>query len=98
MMSLSSPPGFDIHVSQLREVFERLQAADKKLKLSKCALLQQEFKFLGHIVGRDKVAIEHKKVPAVRDWAVPVDFPELPMFLGLVEYYRQYIPNFAEIS
>jgi len=34
----------------------------------------------------------------VRDWAVPVDLPELRAFLGLVGYYRQYIPDFAGIA
>jgi len=34
----------------------------------------------------------------VRDWAVPVDLSELRAFLGLVGYYHQYIPDFAEIA
>jgi len=44
-------PDFDTHVSRLREVFDRLQAVGLKLKPSKCALLQREFKYLGHVVG-----------------------------------------------
>jgi len=91
-------PDFDTHVSRLREVFDRLRAAGLKLKPSKCALLQREVKYLGHVVGRDKVATDPEKVRAVRDWAVPVDLPELRAFLGLVGYYCQYIPNFAEIA
>jgi len=89
---------FDTHVSQLKEVFDRLRAAGLKLKPSKCALLQQEVQYLGHVVGQDGVATDPKKVQAVRDWAVPLDLPELRALLGLVEYYRQYIPNFARIA
>jgi len=44
-------PNFDTHVSRLMEVFDRLQAAGLKLKPSKCALLQREVKYLGHVVG-----------------------------------------------
>jgi len=44
-------PDFDTHVSRLMEVFDRLQAAGLKLKPSKCALLQREVKYLGHVVG-----------------------------------------------
>jgi len=69
-----------------------------KLKPSKCTLLQQEVKYLGHVVGRDGVATDPEKVQAVRDWAVPVDLPELQAFLGLVGYYRQYIPDFTGIA
>jgi len=88
-------PDFDTHVSRLREVFDTLRAADLKLKPFKCALLQQEVKYLGHVVGRDGVATDPEKVRAVRHWAVPIDLPELQAFLGLVGYYRQYIPDFA---
>jgi len=52
-------------------------------------------KYLGHVVGRDGVTTDPEKVRAVRDWAVAVDLSELRAFLGLVEYYLQYIPDFA---
>jgi len=78
-------------------VFDRLRAASLKLKPSKCALLQ-EVKYLSHVVGRGGVATDPEKVRAVRDWAVPVDLPELWAFLGLVGYYRQYIQDFAGIA
>jgi len=79
-------------------VFDKLQAAGLKLKPSKCTLLQQEVKYLGHVVGQTGVATDPEKVRAVRDWAVAVYFPELRAFLGLVRYYRQYVPNFAGIA
>jgi len=91
-------PDFDTHVNRLREVFDRLRAAGLKLKPSKCMLLQQEVKYLSHVVGRDGVATNPEKVRAVRDWAVPVDLLELRAFLGLVGYYRQYILNFTGIA
>jgi len=86
---------FNTHVSQLRQVFGRLQSAGLKLKPSKCTFLQPEVKYLGHVVGRDGIAIDSKKVRAVKDWAVPLDLLELRAFLGLVGYYRQYIPDLA---
>jgi len=61
-------------------------------------LLRREVKYLGHVVGRDGVATNPEKVRAVKDWAVPADLPELRAFLGLVGYYRQYIPNFTRIA
>jgi len=91
-------PDFDTYVSRLTDIFDRLRAAGLKLKPSKCVLLQQEVKYLGHVVGRDEVAIDPEKVRAAKDWAVPVDLPELQPFLGLVRYYRQYIPDFAAIA
>jgi len=91
-------PDFDTHVSRLREVFDRFRSAGLKLKPSKCALLQCEVKYLGHVVGQDGVATDPEKVRTVRDWAVSVDLLELRAFLGLLEYYHQHIPNFAGIA
>jgi len=52
---------FQTNVSRLREVFERLRGAGLKLKPSKCALLQPEVKYLGHVVGRNSVAMDPEK-------------------------------------
>jgi len=90
-------PDFETHVSCLQEVFERLRSASLKLKLSKCALLQPEVKYLGHVVGRNGVATNPKKVRAIEDWVTPQDLTGLRAFLGLVGYYRQYILDFAGI-
>jgi len=79
-------------------VFDRLQAASLKLKPSKCALLQPEFKYLGQVSGTDKIATQPKKVRDVKDWAVPLDLHKLPASFELVGYYRQCIPNFTKIA
>jgi len=50
------------------------------------------------VVSRDSVATDPKKVRAVQDWTVPRDLHELQAFLGLVRYYRQYIPRFAGVA
>jgi len=91
-------PDFTTHVSRLREVFDRLRATGLKLKPSNCALLQQEVTYLGHVVSRDGVATDPEKVQAVKEWAIPRDLSELRAFLGLVGYYRQYIPGFAGVA
>jgi len=50
------------------------------------------------VVGRDRVATNPEKVQAVKQWAVPRDLSKLRAFLGLVGYYRQYIPDFAGVA
>ena len=66
-------PDFATHVSCLREVYERLRGANLKLKLSKCALLQPEGKYLRHIIGQNGVATDLDKVRAVEDFVTPQD-------------------------
>jgi len=91
-------PNFQTHVSRLRKVFERLRGASLKLEPSKCALLQPEVKYLRHVVGQNGVATDSEKVWAIKDWVTPQDLTGLRAFLGVVGYYRQYIPDFAGIA
>jgi len=91
-------PNFQTHVSRLREVFERIRGAGLKLKPSKCALLQPEVKYLKHAVGRNGVATNPEKVQAIENWVTPQDLTKPPGSLGLVGYYRQYIPDFVGIA
>jgi len=57
--------------SHQQEVFDWLRGAGLKLKLSKFALLQPKEKYLGHVVGRNNVAMDLGKVWAVEDCATP---------------------------
>jgi len=91
-------PDFKTNVSRLGEVFERLRGADLKLKLSKCALLQPEVKYLGQVVGQNGGATDLDKVRAIEDWVTSQELTGLRAFLRLVGCYRQYIPDFAGMA
>jgi len=91
-------PDFTTYVSRLREVFDCLRAAGLNLKPSMCALMQQEVTYLGDVVGHDRVATDPEKVQAVKQWAFPQDLSKLRAFLGLIGYYRQYVPGFAGVA
>jgi len=60
-------PDFQTYVSSLREVSEQLRDNGLKLKPSKCALLQPEVRYLGHVVGWNGVGTNPEKVRAIED-------------------------------
>jgi len=86
------------HIERLGLLFERLRAANLKLKPSKCSLLRTEVSFLGHVVSGDGVSTDPEKIKAVRDWPVPTDIKEVRYFHGLASYYRKFVPAFAGIA
>jgi hypothetical protein len=86
------------HERHLRAVFEILRSNKLYAKLSKCEFGKSEVEFLGHIVGADGIRPMQNKVAAVRDWKVPTTVSELRSFLGLVGYYRRFIPQHAKIA
>ena len=54
--------------------------------------------FLGHIVSREGVQPDPRKVEKVMSWSEPITRKEVQQFLGLANYYRCCVPNFATIA
>ena len=86
------------HISRLDDVFGRLKAAGLKLKPSKCDLLREEVLFLGHVVTKDGVKPDPRKVECIKEWRVPRDLHGLRSFVGYCSYYRRYIKGFSMIA
>jgi len=54
--------------------------------------------FLGVIIGEDGVRMEKEKVQRVIEWPVPKSVKDVQKFLGLANYYRQFVKDFAKIA
>ena len=52
--------------------------------------------FLGHIITPDGLKPNPEKVKAVKSFKPPANQDDLRAFLGLVNYYRSFIPHMAE--
>ena len=57
----------DDHLIQLEGVFEHLAKAGLKLKPSKCEFFRSSLKYLGHIVSREGIATDPKKIKVIQD-------------------------------
>ena len=55
----------------LRSVLQKLRAAGLKLKPSKCKFFKDRISYLGHIVSKDGVETDPKKIEVIVDWPVP---------------------------
>ncbi|KAK7918651.1 hypothetical protein WMY93_009935 [Mugilogobius chulae] len=90
--------GVDQSLDRLEQVFQRFQSYGLKLKPSKCHLLQEEVLFLGHIVSGNGVRPIPALIKDVQQWTSPDNLQELQEFLGLCNYYRKFVPSFAELA
>ncbi|XP_072172659.1 uncharacterized protein [Diadema setosum] len=86
------------HVDDLRRVFQRLREAHLTARPSKCHLGCRSVEFLGHIVEGGRVKPTPEKLAKVKSMPRPTTKREVRSFLGLVGYYRKFIPNMAAIA
>ena len=82
---------FEDHLDHLRQVFDRFRTAHLKLKPEKCHFGQASVKYLGHIVSRDGVSPDPKKLSAVKDFPIPRRTKDVSAFWGLTGNYRKLI-------
>ena len=53
---------------------------------------------MGVIIGEDGVKMEKEKVQEVVKWPVPKSVKDVQKFLGLANYYRWFVKDFAKIA
>ena len=92
------PHTFDNHCSHLRTVLSRLQDANFKAAPGKAHLFMDTVHHLGHIITGDGNSPDPAKLAAIRNAPKPETITQLRGFLGLANYYRKFVPNFAKIA
>ena len=86
------------HVFRLRAVFEKLKQAGLKLKPSKCEFFRQELTYLGHVVSKDGIQTDPKKVEAIHKWPAPTNMMEVRSFPRFTNYYHRFIKKYAQVA
>ena len=66
-------------------------------KFLKCEFWLEQVAFLGHVVSKDGIQVNSKKIEAVADWPRPATVTEIRSFLGLAGYYRRFVKDFSKI-
>ena len=86
------------HVQHLQAVFELLRLEKLYLTRSKCVFRVKQIEYLDHVINKEGVATDSRKIKAVTSWPPPTTLKQLRGFLRLSGYYRRFIKNYSIIA
>lgn len=94
-----------IHSRELSILIDRtlialriLKKHDLYLKPSKCIFNVQRLEYLGLILSPDHIETDPAKIKGIADWPIPKNLRELRSFTGFTNFYRRFIPHYAEVT
>ncbi|XP_064467809.1 uncharacterized protein LOC135378652 [Ornithodoros turicata] len=86
------------HLSHLKVVFGRMQAAGLTVNPRKMQLATNRIDLLGFTVESGTVRPNEDKLKAILDYPRPQEVKSLQRFLGMIGFYRQFIPRCSDMT
>ena len=86
------------HMDHLRQVLDRIRGANLRLNKEKCEFGRDEIEFLGFRIKDGKKTPNDEKTEILANFPVPTTPRLLKGFLGLANFFRNLIPDFAELA
>jgi len=83
------------HDEIVEEVLRRLEENDLYVKPEKYIWKVRKIGFLEVVIGPSGIEIEKKKMDGVLSWPEPRNMKDIRKFLGLANYYKRFIKDFA---
>ena len=86
------------HLEHLEQIFKKLREYGLKMKREKCDFFKKHLQYLGHLVSEEGFEPLPEKIKSIKDMPPLKTAKEVKQFLGLVGYYRKFVPRFADLS
>lgn len=86
------------HGQHLLDVLSRIKENGVVLKKKKCSFFKDEIKILGNIVSKGYFKPDPAKIDTIQKYPFPDTLKSLRSFLGLVNYCREYVASYAELT
>ena len=86
------------HMQRIKHVLEKIKEAGLRINPEKCQFLTERIKFLGYIVSKNGIETDQTKIDAIKKFQNPSCIKHLRSFLGLTNYYRKFLKDYAKYS
>lgn len=85
------------HHDHLKQLFQRLEQYGIVININKSIFGASELSFLGHQVDHKGIRPLPERVEAISSFPLPTTRKQLLEFLGILNFYRRFLPNCAEV-
>ncbi len=82
----------------LEKVLQRLEENHMKLNIEKCFFGNTEVSYLGFVLTPEGIKPRRDKLRAIKAAQPPIDMKAVRSFIGLSNFFRTHIKNFATVS
>ncbi|XP_036345449.1 uncharacterized protein K02A2.6-like [Rhagoletis pomonella] len=83
------------HVANVRRIFQRLEENGLRCRPEKCTFASQQIEYVGHIIDANGIKPSTKRLEAIRMMPRPKNVRQVEAFIGKINYYNKFIPNFS---
>lgn len=83
------------HIMDNKAVLDKLRIGNLTINPQKVKLWQTRLRYLGHVIEPGRCYPDPEKVKCIKKYPVPKNVKEVQQFLGLIGFYRKFIPNVA---
>ena len=85
-------------LTNIKLILDRLKQYKLIVNVAKCVLGRHSIEYLGHNLSAEGVCITEARRQGFYQLVPPTDVKRLRSFLGLVNYFRDFIPQYSTIS
>lgn len=85
-------------IKNLTKIFDTCRKRRLKLNPDKCQFFKHEAVFLGHNCTSDGIFPDKSKFEVIKNYPKPTTAEAVKRFVAFINYYRKFIPNFANYS
>ena len=84
-------------LKNLRKVFDRFRLKNLRLKAKRCRFGLKRIEYVGRVIDEDGLSISKEEIKTVFNFPLPKEVTSLRGFLGLANYFRQFVPFYSEM-
>lgn len=81
----------------LDELFARMNKYNIRINVEKCQFLKGSVQYLGHEIDGEGIHTLERRLTPILQMPVPQDVTQLRSYLGMINFYRDFLPHMAEV-